>query len=580
MIKYHFKNLLKGGMAMRRFLALILCCLLFVMTAYADNAVSGVQANAAVSADGSCQVSLSMSIRLDEPVSSLELPLGTKVSSVRLNGGSASVSRSGGVTSVSLNRLTRNVTGTVPVMVTYTVNSVVSLDESGKQIITVPLLYGFTYPVEDMSFSITMPGPFDTVPTFLSGYHQQDIESSITSSVSGATITGTVNTTLKDHETLTMTLEAPEGMFPQVQTAGGSLRFDMIAMIVCGVLALVYWLCTMSCWPRLRRQRSTPPEGVTAGNLGSFLVHKGADLTMMVVSWAQLGYLIIHLDENGRVMLHKKMDMGNERSAFEGRTFRSLFAKGNAIDATGYRYARLCESASILSARQAWGYRSNTGNPKILRLLGCGVGLFAGIAIGDCLASSAAWRVILMILLGVGGSFGAWYIQEGAYYLQLRQKLEMILGGLCIAAFLTLGLLSGCFFYGLAAALGNALIGLLAAHTGRRTENGNQIRDEILGLRRYLCKATKPELMRILRSNPDYYYELAPYALALGVDKTFAKRFGSLRLSGCTWLITDMGPAGTALEWHLQLREAVEAMTNLQKRPPWEKFLKVNFNFR
>ena len=565
---------------MRRFFALILCCLLFVTTAYADNAASGVQANATVSADGSCQVSLSMSIRLDQAVSSLELPLGTGISSVRLNGGSANVSHSGGITSVSLNKLVRNVTGTVPVMVTYTVNSAVSVDENGKQIITVPLLYGFPYPVEDMSFSITMPSAFDTVPTFLSGYHQQDIESSIKSSISGATITGSVNATLKDHETLTMTLEAPEGMFPQVQTAGGSLPFVRTAMIICGALALVYWLCTMSCLPRFYTQRSTPPEGVTAGSLGSYLVHKGADLTMMAVTWAQLGYLIIHLDENGRVMLHKKMDMGNERSAFEGRVFRSLFAKGSTIEATGYRYARLCESASILSARQAWGYRSNTGNPKILRLLGCGVGLFAGIAIGDCLASSAAWRVILMVLLAVGGAFGSWYIQEGAYDLRLREKMDLILCGGCAAAFLILGLLSGCFYYGLAAALGNVLAGLLAAHTGRRTENGDQIRDEILGLRRYLCKATKPELMRILRSNPDYYYELAPYALALGVDKRFAKRFGSLRLPGCTWLITDMGPANTALEWHLQLREAVEAMTNLQKRPPWEKLLKVSFNFR
>lgn len=565
---------------MRRFFALILCCFLFTATAYADNAASGVQATAAVSADGSCQVSLSMSIRLDQPVSGLELPLGTGISSVRLNGGSAGVSHSGGITSVSLNRLVRNVTGTVPVMVTYTINSVVSLDENGRQVITVPLLYGFAYPVEDMSFSITMPGAFDTVPTFLSGYHQQDIESSLSSAISGATITGTVKTTLKDHETLTMTLEAPEGMFPQVQTAGASLGFTMTAMIVCGVLALLYWCFSMACLPRFYVQRSTPPEGVTAGNLGSYLVHKGADLTMMVVTWAQLGYLIIHLDENGRVMLHKKMEMGNERSAFEGRAFRSLFAKGNAIDATGYRYARLCESTSILSARQAWGYRPDTGNPRILRLLGCGIGLFAGIAIGDCLASSAAWRVILMILLGVGGCFGAWYIQEGAYVLRLREKLELILGGGCAAAFLILGLLSGCFYYGLAAALGNALIGLLAAHTGRRTENGDQIRDEILGLRRYLCKATKPEMMRILRSNPDYYYELAPYALALGVDKRFAKRFGSLRLPGCAWLVTDMGPANTALEWHLQLREAVEAMTNLQKRPPWEKLLKVSFNFR
>ena len=304
---------------MRRFLALMLCCLLFATTVYADNAASSVQSNATVSSDGSCQVSLTMSIRLDEPVSSLSLPLGSGVSSVRLNGSGARTFTSNGITNVRLNNLVRNVTGTVPITVTFTVNSVVTTEEGQdaegqpitKQIVTVPLLYGFNYPVEQMSFTVTMPGEFDTVPTFLSGYHQQDIESSITSSVSGAAITGSVTQTLKDHETLVMTLEVPADMFPQNQAAGGSLLFDAIAMGVCGALALIYWLMTMSCLPRFPIRRSTAPEGVTAGNLGSYLVRRGADLSMMVISWAQLGYLVIQMDQRGRVHLHKRMEMGN-----------------------------------------------------------------------------------------------------------------------------------------------------------------------------------------------------------------------------------------------------------------------------
>lgn len=565
---------------MRKWIALVLVCLLFATTAYADNAASTVQSNATVSSDGSCQVSLSMSIRLDYPVQELELPLGTNISSVRLNGSAANLRTSGGVTRVSLNRLARNVTGNVPVMVTFTVNQAVSLDENGRQIITVPLLYGFTYPVEQMSFSVTMPSAFDTVPTFLSGYHQQDIESNITASVSGATITGTVNATLKDHETLIMTLEAPEGMFPQTYTIGGTLQFDMIAMIVLGVLAFLYWLITMSCLPRFSIRTSVPPEGMTAGNVGSFLVHRSADLTMMVISWAQLGYLLIHMDENGRVMLHKKMEMGNERSAFEGRVFRSLFGKGNMIDATGYRYARLCENTAALSGRIAWGFQPKSGNPRILRLLGCGLGLFAGIAIGDCITNSPAWRTLLMIFLALGGAVAVWYIQEGFQHLHLRSRWEMILGTVLSAGFIVLGVMSLCIYYALGAVLGNLLIGYLAAYSGRRTENGTQIRCELMGLRRYMKNVSKAELMRIMQTNTDYYYELAPYALAMGVDKKFAQCFGNLRQPRCNWLIADLGSVSTANEWYKVLRDVVKAMDNLQKRPPWEKMLKLNFNIR
>ena len=93
-----------------------------------------------------------------------------------------------------------------------------------------------------------------------------------------------------------------------------------------------------------------------------------------------------------------------------------------------------------------------------------------------------------------------------------------------------------------------------------------------MGLRRYMCRVNRQELARIMRSNPDYYYELAPYALALGVDKRFAKNFGSLKLTHCTWLNTGMGAPGTAGEWYLQLREVLVAMNDPEKRMPWERF--------
>lgn len=561
---------------MRRIFALLLCFVLFATTAYAENAASGVQAVANVSADGSCQISLSMTVRLENPVDELEIPLGQNVSNVQLNGISANLRRSGGFTSVKLTGLGKGVTGTVPVAVSYTVNSVVVTDEkTGARSVAVPLMAGFSYPVEQVNFTVTMPGTFDAVPTFLSGYHEQDIESHITSEVQGATVTGTVNTTLKDHETLTMTLAVPEGMFPQGRAAGGSLSFDATAMIVLGVLAALYWLAFLADVPRFPLRRSTPPVGVNAGTVGCYLVHRGADLTMMVLSWAQLGYLFIHLDDNGRVLLHRKMEMGNERSAFEGRVFRDLFGKNETVDATGYRFARLSERVSASSARFSWGMKRGFGNADVLRLLGCGVCLFAGVAIGDSLTSSPAWRVLLMLFLGAGGAVGGWYIQKGMQFLRLRDRLELWVSLGCCALFLALGHIAMCPVYAWCAVGGQLLIGLMAANSGRRTENGKRTRDEILGLRRYMRRVSKAELMRILRTNPDYYYTMAPYALALGVDKKFARNFGSLRLPGCTWLIRGMERPNTAGEFAVMLRDAAEAMTNLQKRPPWEKFLNL-----
>ena len=81
---------------------------------------------------------------------------------------------------------------------------------------------------------------------------------------------------------------------------------------------------------RTRRKGVTDMSKRRRYHTGSRLTFTGADLTMMVFSWAQLGYLVIHLDDNGRVMLHKRMDMGNERSSFGWWTVRASSMPGCA----------------------------------------------------------------------------------------------------------------------------------------------------------------------------------------------------------------------------------------------------------
>lgn len=563
---------------MRRFIAVLLCVFLLATPVYAANAVASAGSTASVSPNGSCQVTLTATIRLDTPVSDLTFPLGQDVSGVSLNGRNVSVKKDGGVSYISLSYL-KNQVGSFPITIHYTLNNVVTTEQSdeddqpGKQTVTIPLLYGFSYPVESMSFSVTMPGEFQASPVFLSGYHEQDIERSIEYSVTGTLISGRVTAPLKDSETLFMTLAAPEGMFPQQQAAGSSLAVDAWGMGICVVLSCIFWLLTMSHWPNFPTYRSTPPDGISAGVVDSYLTRSPADLTMMVIHWAQLGYLILHLDDNGRVILHKKMDMGNERGGFERRVFKNLFSKSPMLDATGYRYARLYEATARSSLRFSAGYRKDSGSPLLLRILATSGSAFAGVAMGDCVTTSPAWRVIWMMLLGILYTLGSWQIQKGMHCLRRFDRSDLMIGGICAGAMAGASLLiPGAAVYGLAGLAWSILAGLMAAFGGRRNENGQRTCSDLAGLRRYMRKVSKAELTRILRSNPNYYFELAPFAIALGVDRKFAKQFGSLRIPACGWLAAGMHTPQTPEEWYPLLREAVRKMNALAKRPFWEKY--------
>ena len=547
---------------MRRIVALLVCIFLFAVPAHAANAAASVQTTAIVTENSACQVTIDVDIRLDEPARGLKFPLGTDIHSVTLNGAAASVSESGSITSVSLSHLDGK-TGLYTCSIHYTVNSVVAVDE-GKQLVTVPLLYGFPYPVEQMSFTVTMPTVFDTVPSYYSGYHGQDIERQMTVSVDGSTITGRVDQPLKDSETLFLKLQAPVGMFPASRTFGGTLSFDAAAMAVCAGLALILWLVTIRFFPRLAPRRSTSPEGTSAGLVGRFLVQRNTDLPAMVIQWAQLGYLIIHLDNNGRVFLHKKMDMGNERSGFEQRCFRELFGKKMMLDATGSRFQSAWNRICAMGRKQPGSSSSPVGSVRLFRLLSALLGLFAGIAMGDTISTDHTWRLVVMGVLGAVCFLLCWFIQGCMDCLHLRGKASLKLGLLAAVILLTAAFVCRCPLYGLAAAAWNLLAGMMAAYGGQRNENSTRIFAELLGLRRHMRKAGKNEVRRILSANRNYYFELAPYALVLGVDKIFAEKFGNARLPACTWLVTRSSKR-TAPEWYPQLRQVYAAMIRERK---------------
>ena len=115
---------------------------------------------------------------------------------------------------------------------------------------------------------------------------------------------------------------------------------------------------------------------------------------------------------------------------------------------------------------------------------------------------------------------------------------------------------------------------------GRRTKLGRTYQGQVLDLRRYLVKIPKSDLQRICAANPEYFFQTLPYALALGVHKRFAKQFGMTKRDCCSWLSTTTEEKRTALQWALYLEQVVDAMSDRNRKLPFEKFLALIQSFR
>lgn len=581
----------KGEIGLRRLRGLLaafaLCLLLggsLCLPVSAESAASGVDLVCTVNSDGDCRVTMTVMLRLEAVRDQLAFPLPLEAKDISMNGNSVTPSRSGSAQVVDISRVTRDYVGDASIRFEYTIPDVVKVVRSddlytyalkGDLMLTLPMLSGFEMPIEHLSFTITMPGSDAFTPRWNSIYRQESIASDLRVVVSGSQIIGSSTTSLNDHEGMTLNMVVPKEMFPSVSTFIREGNPEVIPMAVCAGLGLLYWLLFLFNLPMVPIRTSTPPEGITAGEMGCHLTQAGADLTGMVFTWAQLGYLLIQTDGNGRVLLHKRMDMGNERSAFENKVFRMLFGNRGTVDATGNQYAVLHGKVGQMIPSEKNMYKRTSGNMKVFRFLLCLTQVFCGICVAMNMSEITALQVVMAMILGAFGVVSAWMIQSVAYRTHIRGKLPVLIGFCCILIWVLLGVLCGQVWIPLTASLGQFAAGYLAAYGGRRSDLGRHDAGLILGFRRYVKHLPRGDVSRLLNGDPYYFFNLAPFALALGVLKPFGSAFGRRKLDQCPYLITPVQGKRTASEWVRILREAADLMDARARRMQLEKLIPV-----
>ena len=567
---------------MKRVLTMmIMCCLLVGVLALpvsAESAASRVDAYCTVNAEGDCMVNMTVTVRLESIVTAMAFPLPASATDITLNGASVSTSKTSSAVLVDISRVVSGIAGEIPLSFSYTLPKavkVVTINDKRELQLTIDLLSGFEFPVEQLDFVITMPpGNMPNQPKFTSIYRQESIASDLTVTVNSNQIIGASKTTLNDHEGITMTMLVDQKMFPTVSTYIREGNPEVVPMLICAGLALLYWMIFLRTTPIRRHRCVTPPSGITAGEIGCRLTLSGGDLTMMVFSWAQLGYLLIQTD-GARVLLHKRMDMGNERSAFENKIFGLLFGSRRTVDATGYPYAKLSRKVSTIVPSERNMHRGVSGNMKIFRGLSCGIQIFCGICVAMNMTSVLAFQVILSVILGVFGAVSAWLIQDMAYRTHLRGKMPMYIGLVCILLWIALGVLCGQVWIPLCSALGQVVLGYFAAYGGKRSDLGHSVAVQILGFRSYVKHLPVEDVSRLMANDPDYFFNLAPYALALGVIAPFSRAFGRRKLERCPYIVTRAKDVQAAEDWANIMAETADRMDEKFRQMQLEKWVPV-----
>ena len=546
----------------KRFLLLLFLLLALTTGAAAAGTITDLRTDCLVAGNGSCQVTQTVTIEFTGIEQSLTIPLGANAKRASIAGYHAQKTVEDGYTLFQL-KDDAGFTGSRTFTVTYTLSGLVS-ETDGEQTLNLPLLCPkWDYPIEHFSFTVTMPKDIETVPGFSSGYYGDVIEDYMTAARQGAVLLGDLDTALKDHESLTMTLALGPRYFTGTYSGWSANWVAAAFCILFAVLALGYWFVTLRS-PRLSvSSRSLPPDSALPCDLPFLLAGAKPDFNMLLCHWASLGYLSIAVDPQGHVSLLRHMYMGNERRGLECKLFAALFARADRCDGASIHYKNTAKSAAGALAR-FWGrrlYERGSGNVLVMRAL-------AALCSGVALLSAASFllpvlplRWLVLALCFVLGAAMSACVQLAAIRWYLRRVPVLALGGACAVAMLVLGNLSGTFPLMLLAAALSALTGVLTRHGGQRSRAGGRLLGQVLGFRQFLRRVTPSHLLMRLQRDPQYFYRTLPYAEAMGLGAMFARKFGDTELDPCEWYNEPNLPR-TAEGFYEKLKETL-ALLNL-----------------
>jgi len=279
------------------------------------------------------------------------------------------------------------------------------------------------------------------------------------------------------------------------------------------------------------------------------------DVTAMIFYWADKGCLTI-VEEDKKFSFIKGHDPKNA-SKHEQQLFNAFFASGSngvvkASDLEGKffeSYVKLKGSVKKhYSGERALvnGKSRNFATLSALLLLVPAIG-YAFSLTGNypgpetlVLAVISIFSAILMVFI-FHHMLRIWHIRKTVKkFLWVALSVAAIImewGVLLIGAFVLNAPVRDSLLAATTAIATNAILAFFVIITKQRSVYGRRRLEEVLGFRDFINTVEMDQLKRMIEQDPEYYYHILAFAIVLGLEKKWAKKFSSITLEPPTWYI-------------------------------------------
>lgn len=427
------------------------------------------------------------------------------------------------------------------------------LHPDGKDILDInPVGYGWACFIENAEVSVTFPksGFADSLQVWVSGDRFDDY----TVSADGKTVYFSTDR-LVPYNGVRVKAKMPSGVLVGRSDTENLWTVAVGVALVAAVILLMVFVGKdkpvtpiVSFYPpytdgnKGRKRRMLPVQ------VGTIIDGKcsSSDVTSLIFYWASEGYLAIEEDDIDTYLVKlKDIDPVTE---YERELFNKLFDKAKTNKETGEKkvgvkdltgsFADKIAAARIGASKEYRGTFYKKGYTVLSALFAVAVALFGVLTavlvtlrIGDGFFNPIGMIVAIPIIIAY--ALGSVIVRV---YLKLGKTQRSVYLVMFFAAIILLSIAvmlavpTDCMSWTVKIifAVCIAVASAFSPFLTRRTDSYTERLNDILGFRDFLRDAEKDRLEELIADDPQYFYNILPYANVLGVSKVWQDKFAGL----------------------------------------------------
>lgn len=418
-------------------------------------------------------------------------------------------------------------------------------------------IYGSEQEIAKLDVSIKMPKPFDKDAAGIY-FGNTDVSESTDLQITDDKITFAVP--FKDIGSYNIKIPLTDGYFITEVT------YYPYYWIFFGAIMVLIVICLGATFAMRGRKPVCPietePPVVNPMHYSAYwhgIPHR-KDVSTIILHWARQGYIKIAKDGKKDLILTKLKPLPDDGPGAEKRYFNCLFKHGDEFrskQTRGFQNAgrkneiRKKVSDLIQESEKPTPFVPGVDWTRLFLIIICIV-IYA-VLFAYFMTLSGDWIFMLALsmflfigivpLVKLGPSFRNMESMK-----QRDPRYYKIMRILCLVAFIPLAFFFWVFvttqYMGVYDYAHVTLIVIiwtvmcvyvLPLFLKKRTAEAQKLYGRMLGFKKFIQLAKLPEMERILKDNPDYYYDVLPYCMIMGLSKKLDKQMRNLRVAVPEW---------------------------------------------